>query len=166
MKADYFDGDEFAEDMAQKTAHLGEDDIVEPKANVAAQAMQGLGFSLDEPDLKEMYLNLLATASTKGRDHQAHPAFAEIIRQLTSEEASALVPIPEPRLSTDVPHPPNQSWPSRELGHLQSLLELDRPGYCSRGALKTGRMGGQLGSVRSRGSSLRSIPYGRKRLRL
>lgn len=96
MKADYFDGDEFAEDMARKTAHLGEDRIVEPKANVAAQAMQGLGFSLDDPDLKEMYLNLLATASTKGRDHQAHPAFAEIIRQLTSEEASALVPVLAP----------------------------------------------------------------------
>jgi hypothetical protein len=96
MKADYFDGDEFAEDMAQKTAHLGEDDIVAPKANVAAQAMQGLGISLDEPDLKEMYLNLLATASTKGRDHQAHPAFAGIIRQLAGEEASALVPILAP----------------------------------------------------------------------
>lgn len=96
MKADYFDGDEFAEDMARKTAHLGEDDIVAPKANVAGQAMQGLGFSLDEPDLKEMYLNLLATASSKGRHDRAHPAFAEIIRQLTSEEASALAPILAP----------------------------------------------------------------------
>lgn len=76
--------------MAKKTAHLDEADITEPKPNVAAQAMQGLGWSLDESELKEMYLNLLATASTRELMDHAHPSFAEIIRQLTAEEANAL----------------------------------------------------------------------------
>lgn len=97
MRADYFDGDGFAEDMARKTRHLDESEIVAPRANIAAQAVQGLGFSLDEIDLKEMYLNLLATASDSSRSNQAHPAFAEIIRQLTSEEAACLGLILSPK---------------------------------------------------------------------
>ncbi|WP_191563457.1 DUF4393 domain-containing protein [Janibacter melonis] len=96
LRSDYFDSD-FSDDLAAKLGHLSEDEIAAPKASVAAPAIMGLGFSLDDPDLKEMYLNLLATASEKSRSSLAHPAFAEILRQLTGEEAAALVPI----LSTD-----------------------------------------------------------------
>jgi hypothetical protein len=40
--------------------------------------------------LKEMYLNLLATASDDRCADQAHPAFAEVIKQLAPEEAKLL----------------------------------------------------------------------------
>jgi hypothetical protein len=40
--------------------------------------------------LKELYLNLLATASDDRRTHQAHPAFAEIIKQLAPDETKLL----------------------------------------------------------------------------
>lgn len=86
MRSDYFEN-QFAEDLARKTAHLSEDELVAPKPSVAAQAMQGLGFSLGEPDLKEMYLNLITTASTRALLESAHPAFADIIKQLSTVEA-------------------------------------------------------------------------------
>lgn len=90
IRNDYFENGQFAEDLARKSAHISEDEIVEPSANVAVQAMQGLGFSLEEPDLKDMYLNLLATASERRRADAAHPSFADIIKQLTGREAQAL----------------------------------------------------------------------------
>jgi hypothetical protein len=90
ISRDYFDTD-FATDMAEKTADIPEEDMVTPKASVAGPAIQGLTYTLDEPNLKEMYLNLLKTATDGRRPGAAHPSFAEIIRQISTEEASLLL---------------------------------------------------------------------------
>ena len=52
--------------------------------------MQGLAFTHEEPSLKDMYLSLLATAMDGRVPRDAHPAFAEIIKQLSSEETPFL----------------------------------------------------------------------------
>lgn len=85
----YFDND-FDKDMATKLADVPEENIVAPKASLAAPAMLQLGFSLDEPDLKEMYLSLLATASDDRVADTAHPSFVEVIKQISSVETSLL----------------------------------------------------------------------------
>lgn len=87
---EYFD-DDFAREMAEKTAHIPEERLTTPAASVAVPAMQGLSYSLDEPDLKEMYLNLLATATDASVSEQAHPSFSEIIKQLSAAEARLLL---------------------------------------------------------------------------
>lgn len=81
----YFEED-FEADMAKKLADVPEENIVAPKASLAAPAMQHLGYSLDEPSLKELYLNLLATASDGRQPNAAHPSFVEIIKQLSAPE--------------------------------------------------------------------------------
>ena len=86
---DYFNF-KFAEDMADKLKDVPEDQLVEPKGSVAGPAMQGMWFCLDEPQLKEMYLNLLATASDARIRERAHPAFAQLIAELSSVEAHVL----------------------------------------------------------------------------
>lgn len=89
VSREYFEGD-FAGDLAAKLAGVPEERRTVPSAPLAAQAMQGLGWSLDEPELKEMYLNLLAGATDSARSRSAHPSFAEIIKQLSPQEASLL----------------------------------------------------------------------------
>lgn len=86
---DYFDN-QFAEDMADRLADVSAEYVVTPKGSIAGPAFQGLGFSVEEPELREMYLNLLATASDKRVEAAAHPSFAEVIRQLSADEASTL----------------------------------------------------------------------------
>jgi hypothetical protein len=86
---EYFE-DQFPQDMAQKTAGIPDDHLVAPRPSVGVPAMQGLAYSVDEPDLKEMYLNLLTTAVDDRRANGAHPAFAEIIKQLAPDEANDL----------------------------------------------------------------------------
>jgi Abortive infection alpha len=76
--------------MADRLSAILPEDMVEPKMSIAAQAIAGLSYSLDEPSLKDMYLNLLATASDANRQERAHPSFAEIIKQLSSQEAALL----------------------------------------------------------------------------
>lgn len=85
----YFE-DRFAAELEEKLADVPADDIIEPKASLAGPIMQGLAFSHDERALRELYLSLLASAMHKDRRHGAHPAFVEIIKQLTAEEATTL----------------------------------------------------------------------------
>lgn len=85
----YFEND-FGEDMAEKLEAVPEENRVAPKPSLAAPAMQGLAFSLDEPDLKEMYLALLANAADDRVRDTVHPSFVEVIKQLTAFEAELL----------------------------------------------------------------------------
>ena len=86
---DYFQ-EAFPRELAQKLEGVPDGDIQAPKTSIAAPVMQALGFSLDEPPLKEMYLNLLAGASTKSHADLVHPSFVEAVRQLSSAEVPIL----------------------------------------------------------------------------
>jgi hypothetical protein len=89
VSREYFAFD-FGNDMADKIVDIPEEDLVTPPATVAVPAMLALSYSLDAPDLKEMYLNLLAAASDGRRTSDVHPSFAEVIKQLAPAEAQAL----------------------------------------------------------------------------
>lgn len=104
----YFQDGGFEADLRAKTSSIPPEDIVEPKASVAGPAIQALAFSHEETLLKELYLNLLRSAMDGRVAGSAHPAFVEIIKQLTSSEASLLknilsasaIPVVEVRLNT------------------------------------------------------------------
>jgi len=82
----YFSG-KFQQEIAEKTENIPPEHIVEPKASIAGPTLQGLAFTHEEANLKEMYLNLLVTAMDGRSASSAHPAFVEIIKQLDSEDA-------------------------------------------------------------------------------
>jgi len=99
----------FQSDLSEKVSTIPAEHIVEPKASIAGPALQGLAFTHEEVNLKEMYLSLLATAMDGRISAQAHPAFVEIIKQLASEESALLrdvlrsstpIPIAEFRFTT------------------------------------------------------------------
>jgi hypothetical protein len=80
----------FATEFTEKLKDVPEDQIIEPKASIAGPALQGLAFSHEEADLKNLYLSLLASAMDARVSSEVHPAFVEIIRQLCAEEAELL----------------------------------------------------------------------------
>ncbi|WP_165787401.1 DUF4393 domain-containing protein [Citrobacter portucalensis] len=95
----YFE-ERFKIDLEEKIQSIPAENIVEPKASIAGPALQNLAFSHEEPDLKDMYLNLISSAMNSEKNEDTHPAFVEIIKQLTSEEAR-LLPL---FLKNDVPN--------------------------------------------------------------
>jgi hypothetical protein len=64
--------------------------FVPPNLVVAGPTIEALKYAGHEPILREMYINLLATAMDAESAHKAHPAFVEIIRQLLPDEARLL----------------------------------------------------------------------------
>lgn len=89
---EYFSEGRFEKDFAPLADKVPEELRVQPKASIAGPALQGLAFSHEEQELKDMYLNLLAKSMDGRVASQAHPAFVEIIKQLTSEEARLFKP--------------------------------------------------------------------------
>lgn len=82
----YFSG-KFQQDIAEKAQTIPSEHVVEPKPSIAGPVLQGLAFTHEEPNLKEMYLNLLKTSIDGRSASLAHPAFVEILKQLDSEDA-------------------------------------------------------------------------------
>ena len=89
----YFQDGSFERDLREKTKDIPPELVIEPKASLAGPALQALAFAHEEAPLKELFLSLIATSMDGRSAAGAHPAFVEIIKQLTAEEASALRPI-------------------------------------------------------------------------
>ena len=80
----------FEKEFSEKTNKILPEDVIEPKPSIAGPVLQGLAFSHDEPNLKEMYLNLLSNSMNRKKSSRVHPAFVEIIKQLSADEIYAL----------------------------------------------------------------------------
>ncbi|WP_261543893.1 DUF4393 domain-containing protein [Burkholderia multivorans] len=80
----------FASDVAEAAEAIPPDNLCEPEAVVIGPALQGLAFTHGYDSLRNMYLKLIATAMDDRHAKNAHPAFAEIIRQLSAPEAQIL----------------------------------------------------------------------------
>jgi len=76
--------------VADRLKDVPPEDIITPKPNVAGPAIEALRYTGHEESLSDMYANLLASAMDRNTADGAHPAFVEIIKQLTSDEAKII----------------------------------------------------------------------------
>lgn len=73
--------------VADRLKNVPPENIITPKPNVAGPALESLRYTGHESTLSDLYANLLAAAMDKATASGAHPAFVEIIKQLTPDEA-------------------------------------------------------------------------------
>lgn len=76
--------------LEEKLKDVSLDDIIEPDISIAGPVIENMRFTGDKEELREMFANLLATSMNKEEAFNAHPAYVEIIRQLSSDEAKIL----------------------------------------------------------------------------
>ena len=86
--------------VADRLKNVPPENIVTPKPNVAGPALESLRYTGHESSLSDLYANLLAASMDKSTADGAHPAFVEIIKQLTPDEAKIVglfaFPLPFP----------------------------------------------------------------------
>jgi hypothetical protein len=73
--------------MDKRLKRIPEERQIPPNPAVAGPALDALRFVVEEPDLRELYANLLATSMDSEIAKNAHPAFVEIIKQMSPDEA-------------------------------------------------------------------------------
>jgi len=73
--------------VSKKLKNVSKENILSPPPQVAGPAVEALRFTGHDPNLRELYANLLATAMDKETAHKAHPGFIEIIKNMVADEA-------------------------------------------------------------------------------
>lgn len=73
--------------LRQKLGETPPEKIVEPPPQVAGPLLLGYGFVEHEPNLRELFEQLLVNAMHADRTALVHPAFVDIVKQLTPAEA-------------------------------------------------------------------------------
>jgi hypothetical protein len=80
--------------VTKRLSGIPPEQVQNPDPAVGGPLITALRFVGEKPNLREMYANLLATAMDRKTAEQAHPAFVEILKQLTPDEAKILAYIP------------------------------------------------------------------------
>lgn len=79
-----------AQAVQEKVAKIPPEKLTEPDPYVAIPAIQQLSYCYDSEELREMYANLLVSSMNTDTKNSVHPAFVDIIKQLTPDEAKLL----------------------------------------------------------------------------
>lgn len=77
--------------VAEKLRDVPEERLRTPEPSVAGPALESLRYTGHKEELRELYASLLASSMDASRLQEAHPAFVEIIRQLSSDEARIML---------------------------------------------------------------------------
>ena len=86
--------------LEKKLQNVDPEKIVTPEAYVAVPAVQAISYSMDNEEIRDMYASLLAKAMNSDFKDGVHPAFIEIIKQLSPADAqffkylSKTIPVP------------------------------------------------------------------------
>ena len=76
--------------LERKLKDVPLDELTEPSADIVIPSYEALRYSVDKDELKDMYVSLLAASMVKATKDMAHPAFVEIIKQLSPFDAKLL----------------------------------------------------------------------------
>jgi hypothetical protein len=80
----------FKRDLAKRIEPIPLEHIQEPNLLIAGPAIEALKYTIDEPTLRDMFINLLAASVDQRMNNACHPAFVEIIKQLSPLDAKFL----------------------------------------------------------------------------
>lgn len=76
--------------LEKKLEHVSAENIIIPDLAIAGPTLEAMRFTGQNEELREMFINLLATSMNRTEADKAHPAYVEIIKQLSSDEAKIL----------------------------------------------------------------------------
>lgn len=79
-----------AQAVQEKASKIPEEKLTEPEPYVAIPAVQQLSYCYDSEELREMYANLLVSSMNLDKKVSVHPAFIDVIKQITPDEAKLL----------------------------------------------------------------------------
>ena len=82
--------DYLAKRISEKLKDIPEEDITTPSLHIAGPAVEALRFTGHNENLRELYASLLAMAMNTQTADKVHPAYVEVIKNLSTEEAILL----------------------------------------------------------------------------
>jgi hypothetical protein len=76
--------------VTERLKHVPPENVMPPSPRIAVPAMQALTYSLEDELIREMFANLLASDMNAETKKHVHPAFVELIKEMTPADAQVL----------------------------------------------------------------------------
>jgi len=70
----------FENELRAKYNEIPDDKKCDPKLMISGPTLEALKYTFDEKELREMFLNLLASSMNADKSEIAHPSFVEVIK--------------------------------------------------------------------------------------
>ena len=76
--------------LQTKVAAIPEENLIEPKLQIVAQALEDSKYCVEEPSLRDLFENLVASASDNRKADAIHPSFSTILKQMSPQDAAVM----------------------------------------------------------------------------
>ena len=77
----------YAKELENRVKQIPEENLIHPRVNILGPAIDGLKYNLDEEYIKEMFTNILVSDMNNKKQNKVLPAYIEIIKQISQEDA-------------------------------------------------------------------------------
>lgn len=77
----------FEKELKMKLSKIPSSEICEPELSITGPTLESLKYNFDRKEIRELFLSLITSSMDKRCTLIVHPAFVEIIRQLSSLDA-------------------------------------------------------------------------------
>lgn len=84
------DLEQYRVQLAQSIEQISEDKKVDPDIQIVAQALENSKYCISSDALRKMFINLISGSMNSTTKSLAHPAFPEVLKQLSSDDALLL----------------------------------------------------------------------------
>lgn len=81
---------EFKNNLNKKISNITDENLIEPKISIIGPAIEACKYYFEEDYYREMFSNLVASSCSSKTIDKIHPAFIEIIKQLSPLDAKLL----------------------------------------------------------------------------
>lgn len=81
----------FKEEVEAKCKSVPENELKEPDTQIAGLALEKSKFCVENETLRSMFSSLIASSMRKDKENIMHQSYAEIITQMSSDDAKALL---------------------------------------------------------------------------
>lgn len=78
---------DYVKKVEEKTKKIPEENLVEPQLHIIGPAIEASKYYIESEDLRDMFANLIASSINQEFQTEVHPAFVEIIKQLSPYDA-------------------------------------------------------------------------------
>lgn len=82
--------EEFEKDLNKKINSIPSENLIEPPLNVSGPILEGLKYTFDTKELREMFIELLSAAMNRESIEGAHPSYVEVIKSMSKIDAMTI----------------------------------------------------------------------------
>lgn len=90
-----FELENYTKELENKLLEIPKEKLIKPKINIIGPAFESLKYNMDEKDIKDMFTNLITKSVNSDYIGKITPAYVDIIKQLSSEDAKYIKKIYE-----------------------------------------------------------------------